>query len=54
VVIPVRIRNKLGLRPGTKFTVYDLDGKIVLIPELDDPVGHGLGFFNRKNAAQGE
>ncbi len=48
IVIPVQIRNKLGLKPGTKFNVYDLDGKLVLVPELENPVEHGLGFFNRK------
>ncbi|HHX10633.1 MAG TPA: AbrB/MazE/SpoVT family DNA-binding domain-containing protein [Firmicutes bacterium] len=54
IVIPAQIRNKLGLKPGTRFAVYDLDGKVVLVPELDDPVGHGLGFFNRKSTGQGE
>ena len=49
VVIPVQIRKKLALKPGTKFSVYDLDGKLVLVPELEDPVGYGLGFFNKQD-----
>jgi AbrB family looped-hinge helix DNA binding protein len=52
IVIPVQIRNKLGLKPGTKFTVYDLDGKLVLVPEFENPVEHGLGFFNRKETLE--
>lgn len=54
IVIPAHIRNKLCLKPGTKFAVYDLDGKVVLVPEVDDPVGYGLGFFSRKHTGQGE
>jgi len=54
IVIPVQIRNKLDLKPGTKFAVYDLDGKLVLVPELDNPVEHGLGFFNKKSNSQGK
>lgn len=50
IVIPVQIRNKLGLKPGARFTVYDLDSKIVLVPELEKPVEHGLGFFGRSEA----
>lgn len=46
IVIPVQIRNKLDLKPGTKFAVYDLEGKLILVPEFENPVKHGLGFFN--------
>src|SRR5690606_40598906 len=36
IVIPAHIRNKLGLKPGTKFAVYDLDGKVVLVPRSEE------------------
>lgn len=32
VVIPAALRKKYGIRPGTKFHVYDEDGRIVMQP----------------------
>ncbi len=54
VVIPAKLRNKLGLKSGTKFVIYDWDGKLVLVPELDDPVEGGLGFFGTKTEQAGK
>lgn len=39
VVIPVKLREELGLKPGTRFVVYqDDDGNVVFakVPELSD------------------
>jgi AbrB family looped-hinge helix DNA binding protein len=33
IVIPRDIRERLGLRPGTKFTVLEKHGVIYLVPE---------------------
>ncbi|HEV8614569.1 MAG TPA: AbrB/MazE/SpoVT family DNA-binding domain-containing protein [Methylomirabilota bacterium] len=33
LVLPRKARERLGLRPGTKFTVLDKGGVIYLVPE---------------------
>ncbi len=33
LVLPRRARERLGLRPGMKFTVLEKGGMIVLVPE---------------------
>jgi len=48
VLIPVELRRRLHLTSGTRFTVSDADGKIVLVPELPDAVGAGFGFLGRR------
>ena len=35
VVIPKRIREAMGLRPGQKLKVIEYDGRIELIPDRD-------------------
>ncbi|HHW18907.1 MAG TPA: AbrB/MazE/SpoVT family DNA-binding domain-containing protein [Firmicutes bacterium] len=47
VVIPADLRKKLGLRPGMSLAVHDSGNKIIFIPEMEDPVGQGLGFLRR-------
>jgi AbrB family looped-hinge helix DNA binding protein len=47
IVIPAEVRRRLGLKTGTRLRVYDSDGKIVLVPEIEDPVSAGLGFLKR-------
>jgi len=38
VVIPATIRKKLGILPGRKVAVTEIDGKVEIIPLSDDPV----------------
>jgi AbrB family looped-hinge helix DNA binding protein len=38
VVIPSLLRRKIGLKPGMKVSVAEVDGKIVLTPQIGDPV----------------
>ncbi len=45
VVIPAELRRKLGLSPGAHLRLYESGSKVVLVPELDDPVGAGFGFL---------
>ena len=33
IVLPSRVRRKLGLRPGTRFSVLTDGGKVVLAPQ---------------------
>lgn len=38
VVIPALLRRKVGLKPGMKVKVTEVEGKIVLTPQSKDPV----------------
>jgi AbrB family looped-hinge helix DNA binding protein len=38
VVIPSLLRRKIGLKPGMKVSVTEVDGKIVLTPQDGDAV----------------
>lgn len=38
VVIPSLLRRKIGLKPGMKVSVSEVDGKIVITPQYGDPV----------------
>lgn len=38
VVIPADIRKKLGILPGRKVSVIEVNGKVQIIPLSDDPV----------------
>jgi len=48
VSIPSDLRKNLQLKPGTRFNVYHSGRKIILVPQLNDPIGEGLGFLNKK------
>jgi len=54
VLIPIDLRRKLHLAPGARFIVCDADGKIILVPELSDPVEAGLGLLTRQQDRQKE
>ncbi len=43
VVIPLRVRRHLGLRPGQKVQVIPYEGRIELIPV--QPIKHMRGFL---------
>lgn len=47
-MIPAELRKRLSLEAGTSFRLYDKGDKIVLIREVKDPVGHGLGILRRE------
>jgi AbrB family looped-hinge helix DNA binding protein len=38
VVIPSLFRRQIGLKPGMKMVVTEAEGKIVLTPQVSDPV----------------
>lgn len=38
VVIPVDLRKKLGIMPGRKVAVTEVDGRIQITPLSEDPV----------------
>ena len=43
VVIPSLLRRKIGLKPGMKMEVTETEGKIVLTPQVGDPVDELYG-----------
>jgi AbrB family looped-hinge helix DNA binding protein len=42
LVLPRRARERLGLRPGTKFTVLDKGGVIYLVPQRPPKQQRGI------------
>jgi antitoxin PrlF len=48
VTIPKPLRDKLGLRPGTKLDFYEQSGKLVAVKIAEaDPVGDVFGRLGR-------
>ena len=43
VVIPSPVRKKIGLKPGMKVVVSEQEGKIVLMPQRENPVDRLYG-----------
>jgi len=43
VVIPSLFRKQIGLKPGMKMVVTEAEGKIVLTPQVIDPVDELYG-----------
>ena len=43
VVIPSLFRRKIGMKPGMKMQVTETEGKIVLTPQVGDPVDELYG-----------
>lgn len=45
IVIPKDIRERYGLKKGTKVSVIDYGGTICVLPVPDDPIREGLGLI---------
>ena len=45
VVIPAALRKKLKITKGTRLSVMEQDGKIIMEPLSDDPIVKGRGMF---------
>ena len=43
LVIPAELRRKYGLEPGQYLRVVDYGGVLSLVPQLKDPIEHGMG-----------
>lgn len=48
IVIPAELRRKMGLSGGTHLRLYESGAKVVLVPELADPVETGFGFLKKR------
>lgn len=45
VVIPAPLRKKYGIEPGTTVEIKDANGKIVLLPNVQNPVEEAYGML---------
>jgi AbrB family looped-hinge helix DNA binding protein len=45
VVIPAEMRERYGMRPGTKVAILDNGNGITLVPLSDDPIETLSGMF---------
>ena len=43
VVIPVSIRKKYGIQPGSKMQVFEYENIIYLVPPSKDPIEQAMG-----------
>lgn len=48
VVIPSRLRRKLGIKQGTQVTFYEREGEIVIKPITDEYLQRMAGFTGTK------
>jgi len=45
IVVPKTLRDKFGIKAGTRFLVTEKDGSIVCTPGPDDPISYLCGVF---------
>lgn len=50
IVIPVEIRNKYGLKVGTKIRFDEEDGEIKLIPITEEVIKKNIGLLKSKGS----
>lgn len=50
VVIPALLRKRFGIKPGTSIEFQEIDEKIFLIPENEDPVDAFFGKLPGKKS----
>jgi len=52
IVIPKKIREKLGLSPGQELEVYEEEGRLVLMALPEDPAGELGGMFETEKSVR--
>lgn len=45
IVIPAKLRDKYGLKPGANLQVVDYGGVLAVVPVFKDPVKEGAGIL---------
>jgi len=53
VVIPSPLRRKIDLRPGMKMHVEEIEGRIILTPQREDPVDALFGCLAGEESLTG-
>jgi AbrB family looped-hinge helix DNA binding protein len=51
IVIPAELRRKMGLSAGTHLRLYESGSRVVLVPEVSDPVAAGFGFLKKETTS---
>jgi len=50
IVIPAPLRRRYGIKPGSVVKIREIDNKIVLVPEMTDPVRECFGKYSKKKS----
>jgi AbrB family looped-hinge helix DNA binding protein len=50
IVIPARLREKYGLKPGDQVHVVDYGGVVSIVPTSVDPVSHAAGMLKGRGS----
>ena len=48
IVIPASLRYRYGIKPGSRVKIEEVNNKIVLVPEIMNPVEECFGKFSGK------
>jgi len=48
IVIPSRLRQKLNIRPGTRVSIFERNGEIVIRPITDEYIESCIGMTGTK------
>ncbi len=48
VVIPSKIRKKMGIRNGTRIHFFEREGEIIIVPLTHELVEDNIGFLGTK------
>ncbi len=50
IVIPAPLRRRYGIKPGSVVKIREMDNRIVLVPEVTDPVQEYFGKYSGKES----
>ena len=45
IVIPATLRKKYALKPGSTVDIFDAEGRIILLPDMKDPIEETRGML---------
>jgi AbrB family looped-hinge helix DNA binding protein len=45
IIIPASLRKKYSLEPGSTVEIFDAEGKIILFPDMKDPIEETRGML---------
>jgi len=48
ILIPRKLRHKLGFTPGGKVQLVEENGRLIVTPAADDPIAAATGFLTGK------
>lgn len=45
ILIPKKLRKKIGIKPGSKVQLLEIEGAIIIKPVPEDPIASACGFL---------